>query len=180
MIGKEWAEGVKAQVLMSRMEGGRGFPRRLWQLTEGWQLVCDCILWHVPSKIKNRLEFRVSVRVHSVLGCTGTCGNMPRKKLKKRQNSYNDVAIMNSSWHLHPPTYVLLWENFPFLMMMSSECALVIWLDVIIEGQKGSGWVICYSENQYQTSIAHWFYSTFGTQIVMPMFYFNVCRKTST
>ena len=36
--------------------------------------------------------------------------------------------------------------------MMLAECALVIQLDVIIEVQKGSDWVICTSENQYQTS----------------------------
>ena len=45
----------------------------------GW--VCDCVLWHVPSKNKLGSEFRVSVRVHSVLGCTGICGNTSRKQL---------------------------------------------------------------------------------------------------
>ena len=51
---------------------------------EGWRLVCDCVLWHVPSKIKKGSEFRVSVRVHSVLGCTGSCVNTSRKKLFKK------------------------------------------------------------------------------------------------
>ena len=37
-------------------------------------------------------------------------------------------------------------------MMMSSECALVIQLDVIKEAKTGSDWVICSSGNQYQTS----------------------------
>ena len=36
------------------------------------------------SKIKNRSEFRVSVRIHSVLGCVGSCGNMSRKKHLKK------------------------------------------------------------------------------------------------
>ena len=36
--------------------------------------------------------------------------------------------------------------------MMSSECALVISLDVIIEVQKGLDWFNWFSENQYQTS----------------------------
>ena len=70
----------------------------------------------------------------------------------KWKNCCNDVAIMNSSWHLYQPTYVLLWEQLPILMMMSSECTLVIWLVVITEVQKGSYWVILSSENQYQTS----------------------------
>ena len=39
-------------------------------------------------------------------------------------------------------------------MMMSSECALAIWLDVIIEVQKGLDWVNWSSENEYHTSIA--------------------------
>ena len=33
------------------------------------------VLWQVLSKIKKGSEFRVSVHVHSVLGCTGSCGN---------------------------------------------------------------------------------------------------------
>ena len=37
-------------------------------------------------------------------------------------------------------------------MMMSSECALVIRLDDIIEVQKGLDWVKKSSENQYQTN----------------------------
>ena len=44
-------------------------------------MVCDCDLWLVPSKIKNGSESRVSVRIHSVLGCKGSCGNTSRKKL---------------------------------------------------------------------------------------------------
>ena len=42
---------------------------------------CDCVLWDVPAKNKLGSEFRVSVRVHSVLGCTGSCGNTLCKKL---------------------------------------------------------------------------------------------------
>ena len=39
--------------------------------------------------------------------------------------------------------------------MMLSERVRVIWSDVILEVQKGWNWVICTSENQYQTSIWH-------------------------
>ena len=46
-----------------------GYEGRL----EGKQLVCDCVLWHFPSKNKKGSEFRVSVCVHSVLGCTESC-----------------------------------------------------------------------------------------------------------
>ena len=74
---------------------------------EEWQLVCDCVLWHMSSKIKKGSEFRVSVRVNSVLGCTGSYGNTLRKQLFLN-NGYNDAVIINSSWHLHPPTDVLL------------------------------------------------------------------------
>ena len=79
MTGKEWREGVRAQVPMMLMEGGSGCPRRLLRSVEAWRLVCDCVLWHVPSKNKIGSEFRVSVHVHSVLGCTGSCGNTLEK-----------------------------------------------------------------------------------------------------
>ena len=36
--------------------------------------------------------------------------------------------------------------------MMSSECAIVIWLDEIIEVQKGLDWFKNHLENQYWTS----------------------------
>ena len=36
--------------------------------------------------------------------------------------------------------------------MMSSDCALVIWLDEIIEELKGLDWVKKFLENQYPTS----------------------------
>ena len=59
---------------------------------------------------------------------------------------------MDSSWHLHQPHNVLLWEKYPILMMLSSEFFLVIWLDKIIEVQKGVYWVKNSSDNQYPTS----------------------------
>ena len=37
--------------------------------------------------------------------------------------------------------------------MMSSECALVIWLDEIIEVHKGIDWVKNSSDNQYPTRV---------------------------
>ena len=74
-------EGVRAQVLRRRMEVWSGFLWRLWQLMEGWRLVCDCFLWRVPSKNQIGSECRVSVRVHSVLGCMGSCGNTLWKQL---------------------------------------------------------------------------------------------------
>ena len=40
----------------------------------------------------------------------GTC---PVKILKK-ENGYNDFSIMNSSSHLHQPTYFILWK-IPFI-----------------------------------------------------------------
>ena len=86
--------------------GGREWLSAAAMIVDGGVTVgFYCILWHVPSKINNRSEFRVSVRVHSVLGCTGTCGNTSRAG---GGNGYNDVAIMNSTWHLHQPIYVLL------------------------------------------------------------------------
>ena len=42
---------------------------------EGRWLVCGCILWHIPLRNKIGLEFMVPVRIHSVLGCTGSCVN---------------------------------------------------------------------------------------------------------
>ena len=53
---------------------------------EGWLLVCDFVLWHVPLKNKIGLEFRVSVRIHLVLGCTGSYGNQSQKQLYKKLN----------------------------------------------------------------------------------------------
>ena len=83
----------------------------------GWFVIV--YLWNFPSKNKKGSECRVSGRVNSVLGCTGSCGNMSRKQIFKK-NGYNDVAILNSSCHLHQPTFILLWEKCPFLMMMLS------------------------------------------------------------
>ena len=37
--------------------------------------------WHVPSKNKIRSEFRVLVRVHSVLRFIGSCGNQLQKQV---------------------------------------------------------------------------------------------------
>ena len=55
-------------------------------------------------------------------------GHVVKTALKKMKYGYNDVAIMNSSsWHLHQPIYVLIWEQCSFLMTMSSECAPVIY-----------------------------------------------------
>ena len=34
-----------------KIEVGSGYPRRLWRSMEGWRVVCDWVLWHVPSKI---------------------------------------------------------------------------------------------------------------------------------
>ena len=48
---------------------------------EGWRLVCYCVLRHVPSKNKIGSEFRVVVRVHSVLGYSGSCGNQSLNQL---------------------------------------------------------------------------------------------------
>ena len=62
-----------------------GCLRRLWRSMEGWRLVCDCVLWHVPSKNNIGSEFRVSVRIHSVIGCMGSCGNHSQKKLKNNE-----------------------------------------------------------------------------------------------
>ena len=58
------------------MERGSGCPLRLFWSIQGWRLVCDFILWHVPSKINIGSVCRVSVRIHALLGCTGSCGNM--------------------------------------------------------------------------------------------------------
>ena len=55
---------------------------------EVWRLFCDCVLWHVPSKIKKGSEFRVLVCVHSVLGCTGSFGNTSRKEL-----FFNEIMV---------------------------------------------------------------------------------------
>ena len=82
MTGKEWTEGAMAQVFRRRIEGGSSFLWRLLQLTEGWSLVSDGVLWRMPSKKKNGSEFRMSVRLHSVLGCTGSYGNTLRKSLE--------------------------------------------------------------------------------------------------
>ena len=76
-------EGVREQVLRRRMEGGIGCPRRLWRSMEGWWLFLDCVLWHVTSKHHMESECRESVSIHSVLGCTGNCGNTSWKQLKK-------------------------------------------------------------------------------------------------
>ena len=65
-------------------------------------MVCDCVLWHVPSKIKNGSKFRVSVRTHSVLGCTGSCGNTSSKKPKiiikwlQRRCNYELILALTS------------------------------------------------------------------------------------
>ena len=58
---------------------------------------------------------------------------------------------MNPYWYLHKPHNVLIWEQYPLLMMMSSECALVILFDDIIAVQKGLDWFKTSSENQYPT-----------------------------
>ena len=87
---------------------------------DGWQLVCDVVLWHILSKNKIGSEFRVSVSVHSVLGCTGSCGNQLQKQLKN-----NEIGLQ---WHCN---YELTMEltsanrcsylrTTPLLMMMSS------------------------------------------------------------
>ena len=61
--------------------GGRGWLSAAAMTVDGVVAVgLWFFLWHVPSKIKNGSEFRVSVCVHSVLGCTGNCGNTSRKK----------------------------------------------------------------------------------------------------
>ena len=84
------------------MEEGSGFLSLLGQSMEGWRLVCYCILWHVPSKIKKGSEFRVSVRIHSVIGCTGSCGNTLRKKL-----FLNEIMVtMTSQFWTHHGTYI--------------------------------------------------------------------------
>ena len=43
-------------------------------------------------------------------------------------------------------------RKISFLIMMSSECALVILLDEILEVQEGLDWVKKYSDKQYQTT----------------------------
>ena len=48
-----------------------------------WRLVCDCVLWHVLSKNKIGSEVMVSLRIHSVLGCTGSFGNQSQKQIRK-------------------------------------------------------------------------------------------------
>ena len=44
----------------------------------GWFLIV-----FMACSVKNKIgsEFRVSVRIHSVLGCTGSCGNQSQKQL---------------------------------------------------------------------------------------------------
>ena len=42
-----------------KTEGGSGCPRQIRQSMEEWRLVCDCVLWHVPSKHKMGSEYRV-------------------------------------------------------------------------------------------------------------------------
>ena len=74
-------EGVRAQVLRRKMEVEIGCMRRLLRSMEGWRLVCDFILWHIPSKNIMGSECRVSVRVYSVLGFMGICGNTFCKQL---------------------------------------------------------------------------------------------------
>ena len=49
------------------------------------------------SKNKIGSEVRVSVGIHSVLGCIGSYGNHSQKQFKyNNEYGYNDVAIMNS------------------------------------------------------------------------------------
>ena len=54
---------------------GSGCLRRILRLMEGWRLVCDCVLYHVPLKHNMGSKFRVSGGIHSVLVYTGSCGN---------------------------------------------------------------------------------------------------------
>ena len=49
----------------------------------GWFVIV--YLWNFPSKNKKGSECRVSGRVNSVLGCTGSCGNMSRKQIFKKK-----------------------------------------------------------------------------------------------
>ena len=81
MTGKVWKEGVRAQALRRWMEGVIGFLRQIWWLVEGGRFVWDCVLWHVLSRNKIWLEFRVPVRVYSLLSFTGSCGNQTQKQI---------------------------------------------------------------------------------------------------
>ena len=61
-------------------------------------------LRHAPSKIMNGSELRVSVRVYLVLGYTGSCGNMSRKRifndekwLQWRRNSELIMALKSAN-----------------------------------------------------------------------------------
>ena len=72
---------MSEQVLRRIMEGGSGCKWWILKSMEGWRLVCDCVLCHVLSKNKIGSEFRVSVCVHSVLGCMLSCGNTSEKQL---------------------------------------------------------------------------------------------------
>ena len=48
------------------MEGGSGCPQRILQSMEGWRLVCDCVLRHVPSKKSDGFRMQgVTVRTFS-------------------------------------------------------------------------------------------------------------------
>ena len=59
----------------------RGGYDGLWR-GGGWFVIVFYCMFHLK---KMGSECRVSVRVHSVLGCTGSCGNTSRKQLKKKK-----------------------------------------------------------------------------------------------
>ena len=53
-------------MLTMQMDVGIGCPRRLLRSMEGWPLVCDCVLWHVPSKKSDGVRMQdFSVRTFS-------------------------------------------------------------------------------------------------------------------
>ena len=75
---------------------------------EGWGLVCDCVLRHVPSKISWGQNAGCQCTYIQYQDVQEAVGTRHVNIFKKLNNGYNDVVFMNSSWHLHQTTYVII------------------------------------------------------------------------
>ena len=149
---KEWREGLRVQVFRRRMEGCSGCTWHLWRSMEWWRLVCDCVLWHFLSKNKIGPEFRVSVRVNSVLGCTGSCGDQSQKTALKKEtgvqwrHNYSLIMTLKSATQCSSMrTIPIIYDDV--VIMRPSD--LIGWDNI---GKKRLDWVKTSSDEQRPTS----------------------------
>ena len=73
---------------------------------EGWRLVCDFFMACSVKKSDGVRMQGVSARTFSTRLYGKLWEHVVKIALKKY--GHNDVTILNSSWHLHHPKYVLI------------------------------------------------------------------------